>query len=60
MSAVRDGRLHTPKRAIDEKFMNEPIVVVCLGLFVLLPWTETGCDAVVNLPVASKHTAKVD
>lgn len=53
MSAVRDGRLHTPKRTIDEKFMNEPIVVVCLGLFVLLPWTETGCDAVVNLSLVN-------
>lgn len=58
MSVVRGGHTHT------EKLMNEPLVVVCLSLFALLPCTATGCDAVVNLPLVNKarreHTAKVD
>lgn len=55
MSAVRDGRTHTHThiRTIDEKFMNEPLVVVCLSLFALLPCTATGCDAVVNLSLVN-------
>lgn len=51
--AFTHPQAYTAERPIDEKFMNEPLVGVCLGLFVLLPWTATGCDAVVNLSLVN-------